>query len=431
MKRDRVIVFARYPKPGRAKTRLIPRLGERGAAELSRQLAEHTLKQAEKFCQKNDAALEVRFEGGDEVSMKEWLGHDFMLSYQDDGDLGDRMCHAFEDAFCEGVKRAVIIGTDCPEIDRSVIRNAFTALEDHDLVLGPANDGGYYLIGLKKNIPQLFENMKWGSDQVLEQTRRTAKSINVSTKLLPVLSDVDRPEDLSVWDEVRNKPAIPYISVVIPVFNEHGHVYQAIDSARASDDVEIIVVDGGSTDGTVDAVRQKGAGLVTSHPGRACQMNAGAEVAGGEVLLFLHADSILPRDYVRHVRNVMDEPGVVGGAFALRFDGRSLLLRILERTASFRSKSLRMPYGDQGIFVSAEVFRELGGFPDFPLMDDFEFVRRLRRKGRVLTVDAAVVTSSRRYEIRGTLRTTLLNQLIILAYYLGVSPERLARWYNR
>ena len=158
-------------------------------------------------------------------------------------------------------------------------------------------------------------------------------------------------------------------------------------------------------------------------------MNAGAEAATGGILLFLHADTRLPDRFDSIIRKTLRAPDVACGAFSLGIESQSGFLRFIERTANWRSRVLQMPYGDQALFMRTEVFHGVGGFPDQPLMEDFEFVRRVRKKGKVALVPERVTTSSRRWEARGYLRATLLNQAIILCYYCGVSPSRLHRWY--
>ena len=223
------------------------------------------------------------------------------------------------------------------------------------------------------------------------------------------------------------------ISVIIPALHEAQAIGRTLSSAAvlAASEVELIVVDGGSEDATVEVARSHGATVVTLPPGRARQMNAGARIARGECLLFLHADTRLPPGYEREVRHILDLPGVVAGAFALRVEGAQWGLRWVERAANLRSRLCELPYGDQGLFLRAELFRRLGGFAELPLLEDLELVRRLRRQGRIVTTPLAVLTSARRWESLGVVRTTLLNQVFLLAYLFGMPPRRIANWYDR
>jgi rSAM/selenodomain-associated transferase 2 len=159
-------------------------------------------------------------------------------------------------------------------------------------------------------------------------------------------------------------------------------------------------------------------------------MNRGAAVATGEFLLFLHADTLLPPDYPALIRSTLAPPGVAGGAFAFALAGDFPGRRLIECGTNLRARRRQLPYGDQGLFVSRVLFDRVGGFPDQPIMEDYEFVQRIQRLGRVAIAPAAAVTSGRRWQRRGAVGTTLVNQLIVLGYRLGVSPARLARWYR-
>lgn len=199
---DRLFIFTRYPEPGKAKTRLIPALGAVAAAELHRQMTERTLTQVQLLQQSYPLTVEVWFAGGDLNQMQSWLGEALQYQPQPDGDLGHRMAQAFQSAFDQNIKAAVIIGTDCPELSAELLTKAFQALQQTDLVLGPANDGGYYLIGLRRFVPQLFQSIAWSTERVFQQTIDIANRLNVSHTCLPVLTDIDRPEDLSVWNQI-------------------------------------------------------------------------------------------------------------------------------------------------------------------------------------------------------------------------------------
>lgn len=228
------------------------------------------------------------------------------------------------------------------------------------------------------------------------------------------------------------------ISIIIPVLNEAAAIANTLASIQNADNLEIIVLDGGSGDETVAIVQELGIKVLSSLPGRATQMNAGAAAATGDILLFLHADTSLPDNFDTMVRQALSPfPGrksgrqnTIAGAFELKIDGNMRSLRIIEKMVSWRSRSLQMPYGDQAIFLKASVFRNLGGFPNLPIMEDFEFVRRLHRLGKIDILPAPVLTSGRRWQKLGVVKTTLINQLIIIGYFLGISPEKLDRWYR-
>lgn len=229
------------------------------------------------------------------------------------------------------------------------------------------------------------------------------------------------------------RPRGPQISVIIPTLNEASYLPQALRSLRGAQDIETIVVDGGSDDGTAEIIEIaecENCRVLHSPPGRAKQQNAGAQAATGSHLLFLHADTRLPPHFDSAVRATLQEPGVVAGAFRLSIDAPGRPFRIIEGAVNIRSRCLQLPYGDQGIFLSSATFHELGGFRDLPIMEDFEFMRRLRRRGRIRITSLAVHTSARRWQEVGIWRTTWINQKIILGYYLGISHDRLATYYR-
>jgi rSAM/selenodomain-associated transferase 2 len=219
------------------------------------------------------------------------------------------------------------------------------------------------------------------------------------------------------------------ISIVIPVLNEAKAIAQTIKQAQDATAVEIIIVDGGSTDGTLQQAANH-LQVITSPPGRAGQMNIGAAAAVGDILLFLHADTLLPTGFDTWVRQTLAQPGIIAGAFQLKIDGQSFGLRLVEKMVNLRSRYCQMPYGDQAIFLKATTFQEFGGFPSQPIMEDFELIQRLQRQGKIAIAPLAVMTSARRWQKLGIFKTTLINQIVVIAYLLGVSPHRLAGWYS-
>ncbi|CAD5919890.1 MULTISPECIES: TIGR04283 family arsenosugar biosynthesis glycosyltransferase [Planktothrix] len=221
------------------------------------------------------------------------------------------------------------------------------------------------------------------------------------------------------------------ISIIIPVLNEAENIGLVISSIQRAENIEVIIIDGGSQDNTVKIAENLGVKVIVTNRGRALQMNAGAKIATGEILLFLHGDTQLPLGFETEVRETFINSNIIAGAFQLKINGDQLSLRVIEKTVFWRSKYLQMPYGDQAIFIKAITFGEIGGFPEQPIMEDFELIRRLNHLGKIEILSSSVITSGRRWQKLGVFKTTLINQLIVIGYYLGISPTKLAQWYRR
>jgi rSAM/selenodomain-associated transferase 2 len=219
------------------------------------------------------------------------------------------------------------------------------------------------------------------------------------------------------------------ISIIIPALNEAGAIGETLDAAaRVGDEVEVIVVDGGSADGTAEVARAHGARVVTSARGRGAQMNAGALAARGDVLWFLHADTLAPADAAVCIARTLADPRAVGGNFRIRFDGDSGAARFLTWLYP-RLRLLGLAYGDSGFFVRRAAYERAGGFKPFPIFEDLDLLRALWRQGRFVQAEACVVTSSRRFEGRSFVLTFARWSLLQCLYWLGVSPHTLARLY--
>ncbi len=469
----KLLIFARYPEPGLTKTRLIPALGPKAAARLQRRMSEGVLQTARQFLRENLAenaggavTIRVCFTGANSKKMRAWLGHDLEYQRQAKGDLGRRLTQATALAFkprlanqsCDGlecgiprkerrtedeIEMVMVVGSDLPDLNPAVFHQAVRELRENDLVLGPTTDGGYYLLGLKKPQPELFRNIDWGSELVRNQTLAAAARLNLSCIPLPLLSDVDRPEDLA---RLQSDPRFtnifyhpPLLSIIIPTLNEAAALKQTLThllrdkmlinmSCRAKVDppvvslssnnhlppaaIEIIVADGGSQDATLGEIASRaGVRFLTVAGGRAAQLNAGAAEARGVYLFFLHADSQPPIGYPELIHQALGDPATVAGAFRFQTDIDSLALRLIEWGVAL-SRLGQLPYGDQGLFMEKRVFNEMKGFAPLPIMEDFELIRRLSKRGRVLTLKKPMVTSARRWQRLGLLRTWLINQLV-------------------
>jgi rSAM/selenodomain-associated transferase 2 len=220
------------------------------------------------------------------------------------------------------------------------------------------------------------------------------------------------------------------ISIIIPVLNEATNIKQTLGQLTQYSALEIIVVDGGSQDETVAIAKSSAKVITVTGKGRAGQMNAGADLAQSDILLFLHADTQLPPNFIDLVTKTLKQNKTIAGAFELAIDASGISLRLIEMLVKMRSHLLSLPYGDQAIFISKQAFIKAGGFADLPIMEDFEFIRRIQRLGQIAIVPTAVITSGRRWQKLGVWQTTLINQLMIAGYYLGISPTKLSKFYR-
>jgi rSAM/selenodomain-associated transferase 2 len=223
-------------------------------------------------------------------------------------------------------------------------------------------------------------------------------------------------------------------SVIIPVLGEANvinHLIAQLQAQNRYEDCQIIVVDGSPEGNTIKAIVNHDVDCIRSARGRAFQMNAGAETATGEILIFLHADTQLPTDALDRIERVMTDNTYVAGAFDLAIDSPRWIYRVISTVASLRSRMTRIPYGDQAIFIRRDAFLRLGGYPAMPIMEDVAFMRLIKKAGyKIRILPQRVATSARRWEEEGLLYTTLRNWALLAAYYWGVPAERLVKYYR-
>ena len=222
------------------------------------------------------------------------------------------------------------------------------------------------------------------------------------------------------------------LAVIVPTLNEAATLERCLPPLLASG-AEVIVSDGGSTDATVEVAQRLGARVVSGAPGRGPQLNRGAAATEADILFFLHADTRLPEEGAADIVATIIAAiaaGAAGGGFEVRFDSSRPLLRLAARLVNLRSRWLRVPLGDQGQFASRAAFTALEGFRPWPILEDLDFIRRLRRQGHLVLLRPPLVTSARRFLAGGVLRTVANNWLIWGLFLLGVPPQRLARLYR-
>ena len=225
------------------------------------------------------------------------------------------------------------------------------------------------------------------------------------------------------------------LSIIIPALNEADHINSQIEhifNLAANKDFEIIVVDGSQRKDTINAIKNPEVIKTASEKGRARQMNTGADIARGDILLFLHADTRLPDSALEKIFSALDEKPYVGGAFDLCIRSEKPVFKVISKMICFRSRLTGVPYGDQAIFIRRDYFIESGGYKDIPLMEDVELMRRIKKSRKKINIISSdcVSTSSRRWEKEGILYCTLRNWVVRALYYGGVSPSKLVKFYG-
>ena len=342
------------------------------------------------------------------------------------------MAGAFEVARARGCEQAIIIGTDIADIEAEDVQDAFAALDAGAAVLNPAADGGFYLLGLNRPCPAAFQSKSWGSPEVFARTRELLHDAGLTVRSLRQRHDIDRPQDLPRL--ARQADFQAKLSIVIPTLSPVSALkplLAALTTGLWPGD-EIIVtgprmaVPGNCRERFPIADCCFG---VFSPMGRGVQLNAGVHHAKGNLLWFLHDDSLVPAHFAYLVRKLSRAEHMSLGCFELAFSAATPALRAIARWGNWRTRFLRLPYGDQGLFCRRETFDKAGGFQLAQLMEDVDFVKRCRLHGDILRLSEKLYTSPQRYLAKGILRASLRNHLTMLLYHLGWSNERLRAFY--
>jgi rSAM/selenodomain-associated transferase 2 len=220
----------------------------------------------------------------------------------------------------------------------------------------------------------------------------------------------------------------PEISIIVPALDEEDSIRETLDALQAFRGAEIILVDGGSTDRTLSIAENYDVRILHAPRGRGSQLKTGGAAARGDVLWFVHADTIVPPQSIELIKKALSNPLVAGGNFTIRFDGERRAARFLTWLYP-NLRKLGLLYGDSAIFARREIYEKIGGFKPFPIFEDLDFVERLKKVGEIATLDAVVTTSSRRFENKSFLLTFLRWTILQILYWLGVSPEALLKIY--
>ena len=438
--------MVKYPEPGKVKTRLGREIGMDNAARLYRDFVSRLLTTCSEIsCPKVISCHPDR----PASDYQQWLGHEYAYIVQRGNDLGLIMRDSFEQAFDLGFSRVILLGSDIPHLPGDYVEKAINKFEGNDLVIGPALDGGYYLLGINKKSfnYKIFKEIPWSTSKVFALTLRVIADNNLTRFILPCLRDIDTLDDFNAIrndlsmaveksgtkaDTAQNRTAI---SVIIPVYKEQEEINSFLEHVKRvfpGQRHEIIIVDGSPGLETLSAVDVPGVKAINSDKGRGKQMNTGASMARAQILLFLHSDTLLPENAPELIANAFrTDQNIMAGAFSLGIESSKWPLRLIEKAANLRSGMTRVPYGDQGIFIRKDYFREIGGFRAMPIMEDLELMTRIRKLGHKIDIlPEKTRTSPRRWEKEGIGRCTLRNWIIRVVYHFGVSADTISRYYK-
>jgi hypothetical protein len=432
MNRTALILFARHPEPGRVKTRLAKHMGDQAACDLYEKLLRLSLGVLGDFrrlAPRTDVFVAIT--PAESLSaFRDRFATPWTLTAQEGRHLGERMASAFLDLFRRGYDRVLLVGSDLPDLSAQGLQSAFRALDDADAVVGPAQDGGFYAVGLRRPCPKAFQDPQWGTPDVFERTLAALKAEGLSIRLLPVRRDVDRPEDLSALQ--RHWALSSNVSVIVPTLAPRRRLLPWIQHVQnllwPGDDLCVVR---GVLGEQAPPQRSDGVLWLESPPGRGRQMNHGARSTSGNILWFLHDDCLPGPSAAYQVRKILRDFRFSLGCFRLGFSPTNRALDAIAAWANGRTRIFRLPYGDQGLFCRRDVFEAAGGFARPFLMEDVDFVRACRRHGRLLLLPETLFTSPRRYLDGGILRTSLNNHLTLFAHFLGLSNATLYRRYYR
>lgn len=420
------MLFVKAPRAGFVKTRLAAKLGDERAVDVYRGMVQRQLRNIPA-----DWPVEIHFtpaEAEDEI--RAWLGPGYAYRSQASGDLGRRLRKAFGAAFARDVPCAIAIGGDCPDLDRETFHETVTRLGRAELVLGPATDGGYYLVALRRAQPGLFENIPWSSSHVLTTTLARARLFNLSRELLTPKDDVDDyPSYRRYLDRTARTASPDTLAIIVPTLNEAASIAATLAAATQTfPAAKLIVADGQSSDRTREIAAQFGAQVVITRRGRGRQCRAGAALAADAAwLLFLHADTLLPAEGGTVFANFVAQPNAQVATFRLSFDRANWFLRAGCWFTRFDSVLTR--FGDQGIVIRRDFYEALGGFPDWPLFEDVALLQRARAASRIHSLPAHVITSARRFEQHGAFVQQCRNARLLVRYLCGARPVELAAQY--
>ena len=427
------IVFTRIPLEHKTKTRLLPYYTPKQCVGLHIAM----LKDLARTLNGLDASVKTYIyylPEGDVSIIKNIFGDDKTYREQRGEDLGDKMYNAISEVLAEGAEAVSLSGTDIPMLLAEDIESSFTFLENNDIVLSPTEDGGYYLVGMKKANKEIFEN-----------TKQKIKDMGLSLGTGKSHRDIDTKEDIKAYYDIMRTDADfrkthtakflkenKSIAIIIPTYNEEDTIVSLMNQLDGiKDRCEIVFVDGGSTDKTLELIDESKFRLLHSKKGRNNQMNLGALSVEADILFFLHCDSVLPPHPLEEILDLMEK--YRAGCFGIAFKSLSPLMFICRYISNHRVFDRKVMFGDQGIVIDRDLFMETGMYPDLPIMEDYQLSLTLKEKGVKLGMARhRIYTSARRFKggpIRKLRLMWKMNRLRA-KYRRGVNIEEISAMYK-
>jgi uncharacterized protein len=432
-----LLVFMRYPEHGKVKTRLAVTLGDDSALRVHELLVRRSLGIVYDFKKAHpDVSVHLFFTPSErDADMLASFPGPWTAVAQGGAHLGERMGGAMRWAFDRGADQVVLLGSDIVDLDARDLEAAFAGLgERRQAVVGPARDGGFYLVGLTRFSEEPFRPRDWGTADVRARTEALLLASGLRVRHVSVRRDIDRPSDAALVD------ADPLcgigISVIVPTLEDPADLLPGlrpmIRELWPNDEMIVVHGTGSGEPKAPELALESPVRVLSSRRGRGSQLNHGALHARGGVLLFLHDDTVLPAQFPYLVRRATLNPRMGLGCFHLRFARATRSLDLIAHWANVRTRVFGLPYGDQALFCRREAYDRVGGFHRRYLMEDVDFVKACRRLGKLTMLDEPVLTSPNRYLRKGVLRASLANHLTMLLYHLRVDEEWLyGHYYGR
>ena len=425
-----LILFAKTPVAGQVKTRIGAEAGFEQAAKIYETMLETILSASS-----GDGRWQRLVALTPDSDAAWFTGRNLPFIRQQGQNIGERMGNALSEGFRQGAAQVMVIGSDIPELGEAEIAAAFSRLDTEPAVVGPSIDGGFYLFGATRQVGQqavrvLQADIPWSTPQVLASVHSLCRQQSLPLFPLPPKRDIDTYED---WIDYQAAIAAPEIavSIIVPTLNEELYLAECLRSLEHPC-CERIVVDGGSSDDTLQIAKQAGVRTLRCPvANRDLQLNAGAAVARGKILLFFHADSRMPAGGIESMLSAMQEPRLIGGGFDLGFFPPEPFYRFLACGANLFCRMTRMIFGDRGMFLRTDRFWQLGGFPETAIMEDAALSTSMRRAGKIAILPEVVETSARKYANETKLQAMYRTMWAYAAYRLGVSPETIKAGYYR